>query len=77
MGTDDLPVGEGTEVLQRSAVLDEGARDIRDGHAWQMPVKLANSELGLPLSISVPSSLQIRPGELVDLTLVPKTDATQ
>jgi HlyD family secretion protein len=45
--------------------------------ALQMPVKLANSELGLPLSISVPSSLQIRPGELVDLTLVPKTDATQ
>jgi multidrug resistance efflux pump len=45
--------------------------------ALQMPVKLANSELGLPLCISVPSSLQIRPGELVDLTLLPKTDAAR
>ena len=37
--------------------------------ALQMPVKLATAELGLPLSISVPSELHIRPGELVDLTL--------
>jgi hypothetical protein len=42
--------------------------------ALQMPVRLANSELGLALSISVPSSLQIRPGELVDLRLVPETE---
>ncbi len=45
--------------------------------ALQMPVKLANTELGLPVSISVPATLQIRPGELVDLTLVPGTDAVQ
>jgi multidrug resistance efflux pump len=45
--------------------------------ALQMPVRLANSELGLPLSISVPPSLRIRPGELVDLTLVPRKDAAQ
>jgi multidrug resistance efflux pump len=43
--------------------------------ALQIPVRMANTELGLPLSISVPSSLRIRPGELVDLTLLPKTDA--
>jgi hypothetical protein len=36
--------------------------------------KLANVELGLPLSISLPSNLKIRPGELVDLTLLPETD---
>ncbi len=42
--------------------------------ALQIPIRLANSELGLPLSISVPSSLKIRPGELVDLTLLPTTD---
>jgi ABC-type molybdate transport system permease subunit len=36
--------------------------------------KLANVELGLPLSISLPPNLKIRPGELVDLTLLPATD---
>jgi HlyD family secretion protein len=43
--------------------------------ALQLPVKLANTELGLPLSISVPPTLNIRPGELVDLTLVPPPEA--
>jgi multidrug resistance efflux pump len=43
--------------------------------ALQIPVRLANTELGLPLSISVPASLKIRPGELVDLTLFPKVDS--
>jgi hypothetical protein len=38
---------------------------------------MANTELGLPLSISVPPSLKIRPGELVDMKLVPKTDAAR
>jgi multidrug resistance efflux pump len=38
--------------------------------ALQIPNRLANTELGLPLSISVPSGLKIRPGELVDLTLL-------
>jgi multidrug resistance efflux pump len=39
--------------------------------ALQLPARLANTELGLPLSISIPSGLNIRPGELVDLTLLP------
>jgi multidrug resistance efflux pump len=38
--------------------------------ALQIPARLANSELGLPLNISIPSGLNIRPGELVDLTLL-------
>jgi multidrug resistance efflux pump len=38
--------------------------------ALQIPVRLTTTELGLPLSISVPPSLKIRPGELVDLKLV-------
>lgn len=48
--------------------------------ALQVPVRLANAELGLPLYISVPSSLNIRPGELVDLQLLPfnaRADAGQ
>ena len=36
------------------------------------PVKLANLELGLPISVSIPPELKIMPGELVDLTLLPK-----
>jgi multidrug resistance efflux pump len=34
------------------------------------PVKFGNIELGLPISVSLPSNLKIRPGELVDLTLL-------
>src|ERR1700722_16746696 len=46
MGADDLPVGEGTEVLQRCPILYEGARDIRDAHTGQMPVKLGTGDVG-------------------------------
>ena len=46
VGADDLPVGEGAEVLQRRAVLNERARDIRDGHARQVPVKLGAGDVG-------------------------------
>jgi multidrug resistance efflux pump len=45
--------------------------------ALQIPVRLANTELGLPINISVPSCLKIRPGELVDLTLVARTDSAR
>lgn len=38
--------------------------------ALQIPVRLASTELGLPLCISIPSSMTIRPGELVDLKLL-------
>src|SRR5262249_48870010 len=34
------------------------------------PVRFANVELGLPISVSLPPNLRIRPGELVDLTLL-------
>ncbi len=36
------------------------------------PIKMANVELALPVSISIPPNLKIRPGELVNLTLVPR-----
>jgi multidrug resistance efflux pump len=39
--------------------------------ALQIPIRLANAELGLPLCVSVPPSLHIRPGELLDLQLLP------
>jgi len=37
------------------------------------PLKLANAELGLPLDISLPPELKIRPGELVDIRLLPQS----
>ncbi len=48
-------------------VLDVGAQFEAIAPALQTPVRTANAELGLPLSISVPPSMKIRPGELVDL----------
>lgn len=38
------------------------------------PMKLASVELGLPLNISLPPNLNLRPGELVDITLSLKPD---
>jgi multidrug resistance efflux pump len=43
----------------------------------QIPVRLANAELGLPLCVSMPSGLKIRPGELVDLQLGSKAEESR
>ncbi len=42
--------------------------------ALQVPLRLMNADLGLPIGISLPPNLKIRPGELVDLTLLPSRD---
>ena len=36
--------------------------------------RLDTAQQGLPLNISLPENLKIHPGELVDITLLPKTD---
>jgi multidrug resistance efflux pump len=38
------------------------------------PVKFTAVELGLPISVSLPPNLRIRPGELVDITLLPQKE---
>jgi len=38
--------------------------------ALAAPVKFTSVELGLPISVSLPPNLKIRPGEIVDLTLL-------
>jgi multidrug resistance efflux pump len=38
------------------------------------PVQFNLAPLGLPLDISLPGNLSLHPGELVDITLLPKTD---
>ena len=35
------------------------------------PIKFANTELGLPVDISLPENLKVRAGELVDIVLLP------
>ncbi len=52
-------------------ILEVGAQFEPLAPALQMPSQIARNELGLPLSISVPANLKIRPGELVDLRLLP------
>lgn len=37
-------------------------------------LKVASADLGLPIGISLPANLKIRPGELVDITLLPKAN---
>jgi len=38
------------------------------------PIKLASTELGLPVDVSLPPNLKLRAGELVDLILEPKAE---
>jgi multidrug resistance efflux pump len=42
--------------------------------AFLGPLKPAGAELGLPIDISLPANLKIRPGELVDITLLLKSN---
>jgi multidrug resistance efflux pump len=42
--------------------------------ALAAPVKFSAVELGLPISVSLPSNLRIRPGELVDIVLLPQQE---
>ena len=55
-------------------VLDVGAQLEMLPPALQSPIKLANVELGLPVSVSLPPNLNLRPGELVDITLTGRVD---
>jgi multidrug resistance efflux pump len=63
----------GTQRRSGSAeVVDVGTQFEAIAPALATPVKVANTELGLPIGVSLPADLQIRPGELVDLMLLPK-----
>jgi multidrug resistance efflux pump len=79
---DEPKIGTRVQVRTRGPKRQVGAASIVEIGAQLEPIsaalsggfKLANVELGLPLSISLPPNLKIRPGELVDLTLLPATD---
>lgn len=71
-------VGTRVEVRSRSSRREVGIASIIEvgtqletvAPALAAPVKFSNIELGLPISVSLPPNLKIRPGELVDLTLL-------
>ena len=75
---DEPKVGMKVEVRTRGGRREVGLAQITEvGTQLEVPaLALAssatppNTELGLPLEISLPANLRIRPGELVDLTLV-------
>jgi multidrug resistance efflux pump len=52
-----------------ASILEVGTQMETIAPALLGPMKFAATELGLPISISVPPNLKIKPGELVDLTL--------
>jgi len=71
-------VGARVEVRTRGAqqqvgvatILEVGSQMEAVAPALQGMMKIATIDLGLPIGVSLPSNLKIRPGELVDLTLL-------
>jgi multidrug resistance efflux pump len=57
-----------------ASIVEIGAQLEAVAPALAASFKMANVELGLPISISLPPNLRIRPGEVVDLTLLPEAD---
>jgi membrane fusion protein len=53
----------------RARIFEVGTQFETPTAALQAPVKMAAIDLGLPIGITIPPNLRIRPGELVDLTL--------
>ena len=53
-----------------ATILEVGTQMEAVAPALQGAIKLASVELGLPIGVSLPANLKIRPGELVDLTLL-------
>jgi multidrug resistance efflux pump len=79
---DEPKVGTRVEVRTRgprrqvgsASIVEIGAQLEAMSPALAGSSRLANVELGLPISISMPANLKIRPGELVDLTLRAQAD---
>ncbi len=58
--------------LAAAEIVEVGAQFEAIAPALQPPTRVNTVELGLPLSISLPAGLHVRPGELVDLKLLPE-----
>jgi multidrug resistance efflux pump len=75
-------VGTRVEVRSRGPGREVGIANIVEvgtqleviAPALAPPIKFTAVDLGLPISVSLPPNLKIRPGEIVDLTLLLKED---
>jgi HlyD family secretion protein len=75
-------VGTKVEVRTRGPRREVGVATVREVGAQLEsvpaavlgPMGLGRAELGLPVDISLPANLKIRPGELVDITLASKVN---
>src|SRR5215475_9939323 len=75
-------VGTRVEVRSRGPGRDVGIASIVEvgtqletiAPALAPPVKFTAVDLGLPISVSLPPNLKIRPGEIVDITLLPQKE---
>jgi multidrug resistance efflux pump len=80
--TDEPAVGTRVQVRSRGLRREVGFANIVEvgtqletiAPVLSAPIKFSNIELGLPISVSLPPNLKIRPGELVDLTLLSKEE---
>ncbi len=62
------------EQVAQSRIIEVGSQFEKVPPTLLGPTRFANIETGLPVDISLPSQLRIRPGELVDIRLVPKLE---
>jgi len=80
--TEEPKVGSRVQVRTRgprrevglATILEVGTQLETVTPALQSSVRFATVELGLPIGISLPANLKIRPGELVDLSLLSTSD---
>lgn len=64
----------GKRVLGVAQVIEVGSQLEVLPISLQTPLKLAGSELALPVNISLPPDLHLRPGEMVDVTVIERLD---
>jgi len=80
--TEEPKVGSRVEVRTRgprqevglATILEVGSQLEAVAPALQGSLRFVTIEMGLPIGVSLPANLKIRPGELVDLTLLSKPD---
>lgn len=64
----------GQRVTGTAQILEVGAQLDALPLALRSSIKLAEVELALPVNISLPTSMHLRPGELVDISVIPSTE---
>jgi hypothetical protein len=61
-------------AIGMAQILEVGLQFEALPHSLQTSLKLAGMETALPVNISLPAGLELYPGELVDLSLIPVLD---